>query len=185
MYPSDIPVKVFIFIGERQQKISVDLAVALQRLGANAQYIRMSGQGQNALDFHMAFWIGRLAERDPQPFFYIVSKDTGFDPLVAHLKAQKIFARRITQLSDIHFPNRNPKSSLAEKIAESVRLLKGKGNSRPRRTKTLRSTIASIFMKALSDKELDEIIKGLLDREIISVQGDVVTYNFADEDNSG
>ncbi|MEX2579214.1 MAG: PIN domain-containing protein [Verrucomicrobiales bacterium] len=87
--PPDFPIRIIVFVGEKQQKIPLDLASALQVLGTNAEYIRISGQGQNALDFHLAFWIGRLAERDSQSYFHIVSRDKGFDPLIAHLKTQR------------------------------------------------------------------------------------------------
>lgn len=55
----------------------------MQQLGADAQYIKIGGSGKNALDFHLAFYIGELSARDPEAYFNIVSKDTGFDPLVS------------------------------------------------------------------------------------------------------
>ena len=55
-------------------------------------YVKISGTGPNALDFHIAFYIGQFAEKDPGANFYIVSQDAGFDPLLNHLKTLKFGA---------------------------------------------------------------------------------------------
>lgn len=70
------------------------LHLFFQQMGERAEYIKISGNGSNALDFHIAYYIGALASREPDAYFHIVSKDTGFDPLIAHLKTKKIFACR-------------------------------------------------------------------------------------------
>jgi hypothetical protein len=71
------PVKVIVFVGANQAKVPFDLASSLQALGSNAEYVKIRGNGSNALDFHIAFYIGQLAERDPYAYFHIISKDTG------------------------------------------------------------------------------------------------------------
>ena len=45
--------KVFVFVGASQVKVPVNLAVAMQILGESAKYIQISGNGPNALDFHI------------------------------------------------------------------------------------------------------------------------------------
>ena len=58
--------RIIVFVGARQTKIPFETAVALQQLGSNAEYVKISGSGPNALDFHIAFYIGQLAEKDPE-----------------------------------------------------------------------------------------------------------------------
>ncbi|MEA3275850.1 MAG: PIN domain-containing protein [Pseudomonadota bacterium] len=53
------------------------------------------------LDFHIAFHIGRLSATDPNSCFHIISKDTGFDSLIEHLKTRKIYAQREKDLAEI------------------------------------------------------------------------------------
>ena len=77
-----IPFKVWIFLGSHQTKIPVELVKNLQDLGKDVEYVQISGNGSNALDFHIAFTIGELSQSDPGAYFYIVSKDTGFDRLI-------------------------------------------------------------------------------------------------------
>ena len=86
---------VKIFIGTHQTKIPIDLVLKSQELGKQVEWIQINGSGKNALDFHITFVLGRLVEKDPDGFFHIISKDTGFDPLIIYLKSQKIFCKVI------------------------------------------------------------------------------------------
>ena len=89
-------VKVLLFVGKNQTKLPISIVKAVQRLGSRAQYVQMSGTGHNALDFHIAFYIGRIAATDKDAYFHIISNDTGFDPLIAHLKQEHVLADRVT-----------------------------------------------------------------------------------------
>lgn len=86
--------KVIMFLGQNQSKVPVELARVLQPFGEDVEYLHIAGSGPNAVDFHIAFYIGRLAVSHPDARFTIVSKDTGFDPLVKHLAGLKIACNR-------------------------------------------------------------------------------------------
>ena len=43
----------------------------------------------------------KLRPRIPAHTLHIISKDTGFDPLIQHLKSKKIFSGRLQNISDI------------------------------------------------------------------------------------
>jgi hypothetical protein len=85
----DGPFKVKVFLGPNQSKIPISLAASLQSLGENAEYIVLETAGNNALDFHLAYYIGVLSAAEPTAFFHVISKDTGFDSLLKHLKGKK------------------------------------------------------------------------------------------------
>ncbi|MDE2614410.1 MAG: hypothetical protein KGL78_13280, partial [Burkholderiales bacterium] len=74
--------KILLFVGANQTKLPFDLVASMQRLGPHAEYIKISGNGSNALDFHIAYTVGRIAAAEPTAYFHVVSKDTGFDPLI-------------------------------------------------------------------------------------------------------
>jgi hypothetical protein len=76
------------------------LVQALQPFGKDAEYIQIQGNGPDAVDFHIAFYIGRLASAYPDASFTIVSKDRGFDPLVKHLVALGIACRRLPEIPE-------------------------------------------------------------------------------------
>lgn len=94
-------VRLWVFVGAGQTRLSSDLAIQMQAMRERADYVRISGNGSNALDFHIAFYIGQLVRDDVRGFFHIISKDTGFDPLVEHLKARKVFACRSAAISQM------------------------------------------------------------------------------------
>lgn len=88
-----------MFLGQNQSKVPVALSRVLQPFGTDVEYLQISGSGPNAVDFHIAFYIGRLAASWPDAKFTIVSKDTGFDPLVKHLASLKIACNRSASIT--------------------------------------------------------------------------------------
>jgi hypothetical protein len=91
--------KVKVFLGAHQAKIPLAIARALQALGAHAEYIQITGDGNNAVDFHIAYYIGRFAATTPDANFHVISNDTGFDPLLKHLREQGISCQRLPSLA--------------------------------------------------------------------------------------
>lgn len=168
--------KVIIFVGANQAKVSFEVASALQRMGAKAAYVKIAGNGSNALDFHIAFYIGQLAASEPDAFFHIISKDSGFDPLLAHLKSKKILAGRSREVTDIPLVRAANSKTPAEKQAVILANLQLRGAAKPRTVKTLSSTIDSLFQKNLSAGELESLLRALQEQGIISITGTKVSY---------
>lgn len=168
--------KVLVFVGASQAKIPFELAAAMQHLGDDAQYIKTGGNGKNALDFHLAFYVGELAVKDSDACFHIISKDTGFDPLIKHLKARKIRIQREKDLAEIPVLRMSAATSDDEKVAAIVKNLAGRGHSRPRKVKTLANTINTLFTKKLEEKELMSLINELQKKQYIVVSDGKVSY---------
>ena len=170
------PFKVFVFIGASQTKVPRHVAVAMQALGDRAKYVEIDGNGPNALDFHIAYYIGELAAADPTGSFHIISKDRGFDPLIRHLKGKNIQVRRESDLAEI--PNlRIPKKAKKDdKIDAIVKNLIGRGQSRPRKVKTLQNTISHLVSEALTEAELATLIGELQKRKLIVINDGNVKY---------
>lgn len=166
--------KIKVFVGANQ-KISVDVAKALQAFGADAEYIQIEGNGKNALDFHIAYYIGRLIMESPDAYFHIISKDTGFDPLVKHLKDQKINCRRSSAVDDIPLVKNGIDSRVTKEHFDTAveRLTKG---TKPRTEKTLASTIKGLF-KQPSDEQVAAITKELQKRKLVVVTDGKISYS--------
>ena len=90
--------RIKVFLGQHQTKLMVELVQRLQPFGADVEYIQIQGSGPDAVDFHIAYYIGRLAVTEPSASFTIVSKDRGFDPLVRHLAQRGVSCRRLSEL---------------------------------------------------------------------------------------
>jgi PIN domain len=173
-------IEIRIFIGQTQHKIPVELVQATQRLGKRVEWIKIEGTSSNALDFHIAFYLGQLSKDDERNSFLILSKDKGFDPLIKYIKKNKINCKRIQSLLDLSQRkdmqiSQNPDS--AARIVEN--LSKIQKNKRPRTRKTLRQHVKSLFLqKQLKDPEIDSLVNTLFTQKNVSEINNHLTYNF-------
>jgi hypothetical protein len=62
---------------------------------------KVSGNGKNALDFHIAFQVGRVFETSPKTVCFVVSRDKGFDPLVTHVNKAGLNCRRVGSFDEL------------------------------------------------------------------------------------
>ena len=173
---ADHSFKVLVFIGENQSRLPRHVVVAMQALGDKAKYVEIAGSGPNALDFHIAYYIGELSAADPAGKFHIISKDRGFDPLIRHLKAKKIRVRResdLAEIPDLRIPKKTTKEEMIDSI---VKNLIGRGQSRPRKVKTLQNTINSLIVESLDNRQLNDIVAELQKRKFIVVDKGNVKY---------
>jgi len=173
------PFRVKVFLGASQARIPLETARALQSFGPDAEYIQIDGNGSNALDFHIAYYIGCLAAEDSGAYFHIISKDTGFDPLIRHLKQQGILCQRWKSIADIPLIKISASASITEKVDAVAENLAKRKAGRPKTLKTLRSTILALFLNGLGDGDLDEIIAHLSNRGVVKVVDGKVHYEQA------
>jgi hypothetical protein len=165
-----------VFVGAVQSKLPYELVTAIQQLGDRAEYIKITGVGRNALDFHVAYYIGRIAAEEPEAFFHIISKDTGFDPLIQHLKEKNIFCGRWESIEEIPAVKAAQVRSPEERaILFMSRLLQPKA-TKPRTEKTLRSAISAHFQKQLSQEEITAIVDALRRPGQLSITDGKVVY---------
>lgn len=177
--------RILVFLGPNQQKLPADLVMALQAFGPDARYIQCSAAGPNALDFHIAFYLGDLAPRHPGDQFHIVSKDKGFDPLVRHMHTKRgIMVQRHAALPAIPgrakaAPKKKTTSSragAAPTVEDIRKALAAAGAARPRKLNTLRNWIGTRFNGQLAEADLDRLVANLRSRQLVKVSGDKVSY---------
>ena len=183
--------RLMVFVGASQTKLSYDIATSIQRLGSGASYVKISGNGSNALDFHIAYYIGYLAASEPSAHFFVVSKDTGFDPLMKHLQTKKIRAARVNSIADLptskprplNVPSLKPapKTVAASNFNTLLLRLQNPKSNKPRTLTTLGNTISALFNKKLSPGEVESLKKRLISEGHLSVVGTKLTYRVASE----
>ena len=108
--------------------------------------------------------------------FFVVSKDTGFDPLLKYMRAKKIRVQRIKDIASIPILHGAKNKTLTEKVEVVVANLKSRGTGRPRKVRTLKSTINALFGKALSESEISELVKSLEKGRHITIDKESVSY---------
>ena len=92
-----------LLVGPRQTKLDASLVEKLFEHAVSVQLIRLASSGRNALDFTLAYYVGRAVAADPTGVFHIVSKDAGYDPLIKHLRSRHISAERHDNFDTIPF----------------------------------------------------------------------------------
>jgi PIN domain len=128
------------------------------------------------LDFHIAYYVGLLSAQDSSAFFHIVSRDTGFDPLIKHLKSRGVFAQRSASIASIPcFKPSLPSTNDAQIEAIVSHLIRLKA-AKPRGQKTLLSTMHALFKKELSEHQLSALLATLCKRGIVKFDGAKVSY---------
>ena len=152
--------QVLIFVGACCAKLPFGLVSALQQLGSRARYIKISGNGPNALDFHVAFSIGELAASEPTAYFHVVSKDVGFDPLIQHLRARKLFADRVKSIAEIPIIRTTKCRSPIERANLVMDSLGRPKATKPGTLNTLAGTIAHLFRGQITEEEISATIAG-------------------------
>jgi hypothetical protein len=189
--------RVHVFLGPKNSRLPADLVLAIHEICDRAKYTKLDAPGSNALDFHIAYYLGNLAAADPEGFFHIISKDTGFDPLIQHLKANEILCARSASIEEMPcFKHAALTPAAANGASEAgkpagaaaqvavddlikivVDDLNKRKAAKPRKVKTLKSTIHARCGKNVSVATVDAVYAQLVTRGYLKVEGEKLTYD--------
>jgi hypothetical protein len=169
--------RVLVFTGSSQSKIPIELVSSAQALGDRLTWMRIEGSGPNALDFHIAYYLGVQMTKNPADEYYILSKDKGFDPLVKHVNRNKVTCRRIASISEIVSTRkaREPEKDYAKVVAN---LEKIEDTRRPRNRKTLRQHVKSLVGEPHQESRVDRIVEQLFASKVVTQGSRGLTYRF-------
>jgi hypothetical protein len=187
--------QVYLFLGPNNKRLPVELVLAMHQLRERAQYILLETPGANALDFHLAYYLGVLTTADPLGFFHIISKDTGFDSLIQHMKTRKLCVARSISIEAM--PGFRPVSvstvdaqavvahppepdvipaTVADLIPIAIEDLIKRKASKPRTAKTLLNTLHAKLGKQRPITDIEAVYQALIERGCIRVEGLKVSY---------
>lgn len=167
-----------LFVGNLQNKIPFSIVNEAQSLGDKLEWIKIEGQGKNALDFHIAFFLGYYSSKNDIDEFIILSKDKGYDPLVKYLNSRNTKCRRINsilELTSTRTEEAQFKDEKYNKVLENLNKIPKQ--KRPRKRNTLRKHIKSLFNNKIEDNEVDSIIDHMFIREQVSEMNHNISYN--------
>ncbi len=174
--------KVWLFTGVGQSKIPIDLAKSLQSLGDRLTWITIDGNGPNALDFHIAYYLGVHTTTNPKDEHFLLSKDKGFDPLISHVNKNNIRCRRIANTAELESAQRPvirlKKTPASDSVYAKVltNLSKIESTKRPRSRKTLRQHLRTLIGKPLSEQKLNQLIEQLFESGVITESNGGLAY---------
>ncbi|WP_375140981.1 PIN domain-containing protein [Ideonella alba] len=82
--------QVWVFHGPHQRQVAKRFA----SFGQHATAVPISKTGKNALDFHLSFYMGYIASRNPEAPMIVVANDKGYEPMLEHAQAMGFVVRR-------------------------------------------------------------------------------------------
>jgi len=201
-------VRVPFFFGASQRTVPTEFLKAALKLGDRFVPIDIEGQGKNALDFHIAFYLGEYLARAPHTACVIFSKDKGFDPLIRHLTRRGFSVRRANSMAEalgaraLPAPaartasgarpgarresarSESPRGRSARRDGaslkdEALRLLAGTQKTRlPRKRKGLIAVLDSHFSKQVPESELQGLVDELIAQGTLSETKGAIAYHF-------
>lgn len=74
--------RLWVFHGPHQR----DLGDRFASFGPELTVVPISQTGKNALDFHLSFYMGYIAARNPQARFVVLANDKGYEPMLEHVR---------------------------------------------------------------------------------------------------
>jgi PIN domain-containing protein len=176
-------VRVPFFFGASQKSVPTEFLKAALKLGDRFIPIDIEGQGKNALDFHIAFYLGDFLSKSPKSRCIVLSKDKGFDPLIKHLVRRGYSVRRVATLAEAFGTSARLISTEAvapaDRMAEALQWLKStQKNRRPRKRTGLVAHLFNHFGKKIPEESVQAFIDRLIaDKQISDVKG-AITYHF-------
>jgi hypothetical protein len=138
-----------------------------------------------------------LLEAKTADSYHIISKDKGFDALVAHVCKSGVACERADSIEAMSCWRKSAvvkaataktaepakatskpstKKKADDLLALVVANLQKRATSRPRTEKTLRSTVKTLCGVQYSDKELDAVMARLLKKGFVIISDGKVTY---------
>ncbi|MBQ0958161.1 nucleotide pyrophosphohydrolase [Ideonella sp. 4Y11] len=82
--------QVWVFHGPHQRQVAKRFA----SFGEHVTAVPISKTGKNALDFHLSFYMGYIASRNPEASMVVVANDKGYEPMLEHAQAMGFVVRR-------------------------------------------------------------------------------------------
>jgi hypothetical protein len=172
-------VRFTLMLGAKQKRLDVELVEKLMEHAESVQLVRLTASGKNALDFALAYYVGRATMADPAAYIHIISKDQGFDPLIQHLRSRQIHAHRHDDFSSLTFSGTNKKTATPskEEMDRVLTYLRKNTTNRPKRLKTLESHLLAFSGKNATEEDVARIIAKLKKAGHISLdEKNAVTY---------
>ena len=192
--------RITLLMGPLNKKLDMNVVEELLKHPSALQFVRLASSGRNALDFALAYYLGRAAVGDPQGRFHIVSKDKGFDPLVEHLQSKGLQIMRHDSFATLSLSRpatakvsppsparakskpkakvRTAKSRLNELAIRALEHLRKATTKPPKNLQKLVSHLGTHLGKKITASEVPGLVESLRSDGFLAIdEKGVVTYD--------
>jgi hypothetical protein len=186
--------RIVMFLGPHQNKLGLDVVQSLQRLGPSVTYVQSENKARNALDFHIAFYLGRLLQepsatdtsRSKRDRFVVVTKDGGFDGLLSHIRSLGYDATKTVTISEALGERPGNTSgkrapSKTDAVSKVIANLRKHPKNRPSTLAALERHVATVLGSKTTDHAPRDVISALELSRAVKVAGKRVEYSLPPE----
>jgi hypothetical protein len=171
-----------LLLGPTQTTLDVKLVEKLLAHAPSVHLVRLTSPGKNALDFTLSYYLGRAALAEPTATFHIVSKDTGYDPLIAHLRGHNMRVYRHPDFTKLPFSEkaRSSQAVPGDLLTCVLEQWKKPLAGRPKSRKTLTNTLLAFARTRFPEADIAatiEILCAAGHLEIAPGENGKVTYH--------
>ncbi len=164
---------VFLILGLNQEKLPVKVTLFAQQHPDQLRIIQTKVVGRNALDLVLALEVGRKLATVPDGDFHIVSKDTDFESVVLHLKAERCHVARhksLTKIPAFRTPGVLPAPPSSDKrLTHLIGQLRNRSSkNRPTNRARLENLIKSVFGTQTEPEFVGKTIERLVREKILT-----------------
>jgi hypothetical protein len=184
-------IKIIVLIGLAQEKNAIEFVKNVLQNVSSIELIKVNGKGKNALDFFIAFYLGKYFESIKDLNIIIHSKDTGYDPLIKYLDGYCKSIKRIGLNENIKgkenelkiLKPKNKKQIDENNINEIDKIIKYLHNQTksqksklPRKVTTLENYLSTHFANKISKEKIKNIIKYMENNKHINIVNNKINY---------
>ncbi len=164
---------VFLILGLNQEKLPVKVTLFALQHPDQLRIIQTKVVGRNALDLVLALEVGRKLATDPAGDFHIVSKDTDYESVVLHLKAEHRRVARhksLTKIPAFRAPGAPPTPPSSNKRLTHLfgQLRNGSSKNRPATRAKLENLIKSAFGTQTEPEFVGKTIEHLVRDKVLT-----------------
>jgi hypothetical protein len=188
--------KIIVIVGLNQDKKAFEFAKNLFNNVASIELIKVNGQGPNALDIFIAFYVGKYFENIKESEIVILSNDSDYDPLIKHLDGYGISIKNKKIVSNENKKNKSteikeqklekqiikPKAKVTtddiQKVIEYLqKQTKSQKSKRPAKIATLENYLYTHFAQKLSLEKIKGAINFMKNSKYITISNNKINYN--------
>jgi hypothetical protein len=183
-------VKIIVMVGLNQDNNAFEFAKNLFVNISSMELIKVNGQGPNALDMFIAFYIGKYFDSIKESEIIIYSNDTDYDQLIKHLKMNGLSIERKgfnkntnkraieknTTNSEVKIvkPENNDTRRIIEYLKKQTQSQKSKW---PKKIKTLENYLNTHFSQDIPLDNIKISINYMIKNNYITINGNKIIYN--------
>lgn len=169
--------RAMLFLGANDASVKRTLFTGAVKLGERLKLVEIEGSGKNALDFHIAFYLGETFSRTPGAKCVVLSKDKGFAPLVKHLLACGFNVEQTDTLPPAKVVRAKPAPVEDPHYARVLKALKKQDKrALPHTLEKLQKHVANMIKGKGVDEQVPKIVRRLFKDGLVREEGKELAY---------